>query len=100
MLLAISALSTEIHTTKTAESFAYIQNTTVSGMSKGDQVKNLPNFLNAAKYGLVIGDKALGLLGHYAYGGWRKSDPKRLGPLRGLPLNEDLKSQQRVLGLF
>ncbi|CAH8833617.1 unnamed protein product [Trichobilharzia szidati] len=88
--------------------FAYLDNITICGENTEQHAKNLARFYEASrKYGLtfnenksVIGVKQVKLLGYEVSHKMIKPDPDRLQALWNLSPPRDLKSQQRVIGLF
>ena len=90
------------------DTFAYLDDVTVCGMTEEDHASNLQKFMRAAKEkGIsynpdkcVFGTKSLNILGHVISEGELRPDPKRLQPLRELPLPTNVRSLRRTLGLF
>ncbi|BHF58955.1 hypothetical protein SprV_0100191000 [Sparganum proliferum] len=88
--------------------FVYVDNITICGNGLAEHDSTLQKFLSVAeKYGLtfneaksVIATKEIKILGYEVSKGNIRPDPDRLRPLREMASPQDLKSQQRAVGLF
>nr|VZI48276.1 unnamed protein product [Spirometra erinaceieuropaei] len=88
--------------------FVYVDNITICGNGLAEHDSTLQKFLSVAeKYGLtfneaksVIASKEIKILGYEVSKGNIRPDPDRLRPLREMAAPQDLKSQQRAVGLF
>ena len=90
------------------DTFAYVDNLTICGNSEAEHKDNLNAFLAVAeKYGLTFNDSkshiaktSIRLLGYEVSQNAVRPDPERMQPLRDLPLPVNMKTQQRVVGIF
>ena len=90
------------------DTFAYVDNVTVCGKTPEEHQKNLDRFMIAAKkHRITFNDDksvfavhSVRLLGYEISKGVIKPDPERLQPLRDLPPPDNLKAQQRLVGMF
>ena len=88
--------------------FVYVDNVTITGLSRTDHDENLRAFMEAVqKYGLTLNhDKSilsttkLNLLGYEISSGVIRPDPERLRPLQELQPPTCSKEQQRTVGMF
>ncbi|KAI3378313.1 hypothetical protein SNEBB_002032 [Seison nebaliae] len=88
--------------------FAYLDNVTICGMTQAEHDCNLQRFLESAekknitynKEKCIFSVRHLCLLGYDIKEGAMRPDPNRLQPLRDLPVPRDMKSLQRIIGLF
>ena len=88
--------------------FPYLDNITICGSTIKDHDNNLQAFFEAAKRrNLVFNDskyilttRKLPILGFEIEGGEIRSDPKRLAPLRQMPVPNNMKSLNRAIGFF
>ena len=91
-----------------SDTFAYIDDLIIGGMSQEDHDENLRRFEAVAeKYKLTLNkDKCeyrlpeIKYLGYLISNGTLRPDPERLQPLRDLPLPTDSSSLKRTLGLL
>ena len=90
------------------DTFAYIDNVTICGKDLNEHNTNLANFNRVTeRYGItlnhsksIIASEKINLLGYEIENGSIKPDAERFRCLRELAPPHDLKSQQRVVGLF
>ena len=90
------------------DTFAYVDNVTVCGRNKAEHDHNLRRFLEVAKnYKITLNDAKstfamdeITLLGYQVSKGVIRPDPERMRPVRQLPLPQNAKAQQRVVGMF
>ena len=93
---------------KLNDTFTYVDNIIICGKNQQEHDANLHRFLQAAQaYGITFNEKksilsqsVIRLLGFEVTRGLVKPDPERFTALRDLPPPHDLKSQQRVVGMF
>ena len=102
------AIDKLIQDTDLKDTYAYIDNVTVCGLSKKDHDQNVQRFLDVTKnYGItlnseksVIGVDEISLLGYTISQGKIRPDSDRLKPLQDLLPPTNVKEQQRVIGMF
>ena len=93
---------------KLNDTFAYLDNVTICGNTVEEHDLSLTRFLDVArKYKITLNeDKSIiradqiNLLGYEVSKGVIKPDPERLRPLIQLPPPENLKAQERIIGMF
>jgi transposase InsO family protein len=102
------AIDEIIHLEKLEGTFAYVDNITVCGRDQLEHDENLQKFYSAVeKYHLtlnqrksIISAKSVRLLGYEVSKGVIKPDPERFRALLELPPPMNLKTQQRIVGMF
>lgn len=90
------------------DTFVYVDNITVCGMTQKEHDDNLRAFLSAAKRAnLTFNEKkcvyntlVVTMLGYRISHGQIQPDPERLRPLKELKIPQDVKSLKHILGLF
>lgn len=90
------------------DTFPYVDDVTVCGVSQEAHDRNLERFLNAAKrYNLSLNENkcvfsatTINLLGYKITQGTIQPDPERLRPLTNLPVPHSTNELKRVLGMF
>ena len=88
--------------------FAYLDDVTVCGNDRTEHDQNLEKFMTAVrKYNLTVNKEkssysknSIKLLGYLIEQGTIRPDPSRLEPLLNLPVPNNPKNLQRVLGMF
>ena len=90
------------------DTFVYIDNVTVCGLTQEQHDENLGRFMEAVeKYRLALNEekcvfstRSVNLLGYLIGEGTLKPDPERLRPFLDLPEPRDMPSLKRVIGMF
>ena len=90
------------------DTFPYLYDITVSGVNQADHDKNVEDFLDVVKRQNLtlnhakstISASSINVLGYLVRDGNIRPDPKRLRPLKELPLPTNVQSLRRTLGLF
>ncbi|GFW69689.1 retrovirus-related Pol polyprotein from transposon opus [Trichonephila clavipes] len=88
--------------------YPFIDDVTVCGKDQKEHDDNLEKFMTVAKkYNLTLNEdkctyssNSIHLLGYIIQDGIIKPDPKRLKPLRDMPVPKDSSALQRALGMF
>jgi hypothetical protein len=90
------------------DTFAYVDNITIAGVTQEEHDFNLQRFLEVAKkHNLtfnenksIISTNSIDLLGYTVCHGELKPDPERIRPLKELPLPTNQAALNRVRGFF
>ena len=93
---------------KLADTYTYLDNVTICGLTEEEHNSNLEKFRHAAtKYDITFKEDkciycvtSLNILGYVVSHGEIKPDPERFGPLKKLPVPKTVKALQRVIGMF
>jgi len=97
-----------IKTENLKNTYAYLDDVTICGKTKGEHDKYLKEFLEAAeKYNLTLNKQKskfmqtnINLLGYNIKDNMIKQDEERLRPLKEMPIPANLKDLRRLLGMF
>ena len=97
-----------IDNNKLKDTFAYVDNITIAGVTQEEHDFNLQRFLEVAtKHNLtfnenksIISTNSINLLGYTVSHGELKPDPERIRPLKELPLPTNQAALNRVRGFF